>query len=193
MRRAARHLLTLCSALSMLILLGLLVVWQMGPERPYGLMRSAVYRGDVVSHRRFERVTIESACFDEAPDDAKVRWSRVRGPARPDWQYGWPQYRSDPVFLRWSGLGVEYRGYRFGTDAHQDFAGRLIQIPCAYLVAVSMVLPITWFRSWRRRCRIAARARAGRCARCGYDLTGNVSGVCPECGTPVSALPSPDV
>ncbi|UCG17088.1 MAG: hypothetical protein JSV19_03465 [Phycisphaerales bacterium] len=23
------------------------------------------------------------------------------------------------------------------------------------------------------------------CRRCGYDLTGNVSGVCPECGEPV--------
>lgn len=26
------------------------------------------------------------------------------------------------------------------------------------------------------------RNRAGGCAYCGYDLTGNVSGVCPECG-----------
>jgi uncharacterized paraquat-inducible protein A len=26
------------------------------------------------------------------------------------------------------------------------------------------------------------RAR-GQCAECGYDLTGNTSGVCPECGT----------
>lgn len=26
---------------------------------------------------------------------------------------------------------------------------------------------------------------AGRCAGCGYDLTGNTSGVCSECGTPV--------
>ena len=33
-------------------------------------------------------------------------------------------------------------------------------------------------RRWRRRC-------AGHCVRCGYDLTGNESGVCPECGRPV--------
>jgi len=26
----------------------------------------------------------------------------------------------------------------------------------------------------------------GRCRRCGYDLTGNVSGVCPECGVEVA-------
>ncbi len=25
----------------------------------------------------------------------------------------------------------------------------------------------------------------GHCRRCGYDLTGNVFGVCPECGTPI--------
>lgn len=33
-------------------------------------------------------------------------------------------------------------------------------------------------RLWRRR-------NTGHCLRCGYDLTGNVSGVCPECGTGV--------
>jgi len=34
----------------------------------------------------------------------------------------------------------------------------------------------------------SARSRAsGQCAKCGYDLTGNESGVCPECGVPVDA------
>jgi len=32
------------------------------------------------------------------------------------------------------------------------------------------------FRRWHRR-------HGGLCLKCGYDLTGNVSGVCPECGT----------
>ena len=31
---------------------------------------------------------------------------------------------------------------------------------------------------WLRRRRL----RRGHCEHCGYDLTGNVSGVCPECG-----------
>lgn len=26
----------------------------------------------------------------------------------------------------------------------------------------------------------------GACLNCGYDLTGSRSGVCPECGTPIS-------
>ena len=29
------------------------------------------------------------------------------------------------------------------------------------------------------------RERPSNCSRCGYDLTGNVSGVCPECGTKI--------
>ncbi len=35
------------------------------------------------------------------------------------------------------------------------------------------------------------RTRAGFCVECGYDLTGNVSGRCPECGTPIGVLEPP--
>ena len=31
-----------------------------------------------------------------------------------------------------------------------------------------------------------ARRRRGLCAACGYNLRGNLSGVCPECGTPTT-------
>jgi hypothetical protein len=44
----------------------------------------------------------------------------------------------------------------------------LVAIPTAYL----------WHLDRRRFPR-------GHCQRCGYDLTGNVSGVCPECGEKV--------
>jgi hypothetical protein len=49
-------------------------------------------------------------------------------------------------------------------------------IPFAIVVAPTAVL---WYVDRRR-------IPAGHCQKCGYDLTGNVSGVCPECGT---ALP----
>ncbi len=41
-------------------------------------------------------------------------------------------------------------------------------------------------RAWSDR-----RFPTGECQRCGYDLTGNVSGVCPECGTPIERV-APD-
>ena len=36
---------------------------------------------------------------------------------------------------------------------------------------------------WRRRQRLLR--ERGLCLKCGYDLTGNVTGVCSECGTEV--------
>jgi len=62
--------------------------------------------------------------------------------------------------------------------------------PWTYIVFVSFplwILPLLFaahpaiafmrgpFRRYRRR-------KKGLCIKCGYDLTGNVSGVCPECG-----------
>jgi hypothetical protein len=41
------------------------------------------------------------------------------------------------------------------------------------------------FRQCRRWLIRAKRAKRGRCLACGYNLTGNTSGACPECGTPI--------
>ncbi|MBI4581439.1 MAG: hypothetical protein HY718_17180 [Planctomycetes bacterium] len=42
-----------------------------------------------------------------------------------------------------------------------------------------LVASPTIFLWWVDRRRI----QPGHCRKCGYNLTGNVSGVCPECGT----------
>ena len=42
---------------------------------------------------------------------------------------------------------------------------------------------VAYYRGPRRRLR---RTRKGLCLRCGYNLIGNVSGVCPECGQAVT-------
>ena len=51
-------------------------------------------------------------------------------------------------------------------------------VSLALLVSTRVVLP-------------ARQARTGgakRCTSCRYDLTGNVTGICPECGTPVAEV-----
>ena len=66
------------------------------------------------------------------------------------------------------------------TQAEYGSAG----IPHAAVAALAVVLPAIQLplklRDIRRRRR---RRLSGVCVGCGYDLTGNVSGVCPECGT----------
>ncbi|MBN1511055.1 MAG: hypothetical protein JXB13_03495 [Phycisphaerae bacterium] len=42
-----------------------------------------------------------------------------------------------------------------------------------------------WCRQWQRA-QAVRRWKRGHCVNCGYNLTGNVSGVCPECGTPIA-------
>lgn len=43
---------------------------------------------------------------------------------------------------------------------------------------------LAWTRRFRRR------VEPGRCSACQYDLTGNMSGACPECGKPIKDVQS---
>lgn len=52
-----------------------------------------------------------------------------------------------------------------------------LQIPMIYLILLASFL--SWF-TWPRK-------RIAGCNQCGYDLTGNVSGRCPECGAALQA------
>ncbi|MDB5290092.1 MAG: hypothetical protein JWL69_1333 [Phycisphaerales bacterium] len=57
----------------------------------------------------------------------------------------------------------------------------------AIVFAASVFVPWQWLllRRLLRLQRTAQRAERGQCRICGYDLTGNVSGTCPECGQKV--------
>ena len=54
------------------------------------------------------------------------------------------------------------------------------------LLWLAAAIALMWLPAWYWLARPFARDRArranGQCTRCGYDLRGNVSGVCPECG-----------
>ena len=50
-----------------------------------------------------------------------------------------------------------------------------ILVPFVVVAAVWAVPIASRLRTW-------SRGRCGACVRCGYDLTGNTSGRCPECG-----------
>ncbi len=54
-------------------------------------------------------------------------------------------------------------------------------------VAILLFLLTIGLALLAHRCKATENLPLGRCQRCGYNLTGNVSGICPECGTPVPA------
>ena len=57
------------------------------------------------------------------------------------------------------------------------------------LAAVVLLIVEAVAKAGRRR--RARRRRSGFCPRCPYDLTGNASGTCPECGTPITKGANP--
>jgi hypothetical protein len=69
--------------------------------------------------------------------------------------------------------------YRVTTESERAFF-----VPWWFLALVSALLPASACFKWIRG---RARVRAGGCRTCGYSLTGNTSGVCPECATPTIA------
>lgn len=87
-----------------------------------------------------------------------------------------------PERLFWFGpilLDGVWRPVLVRKDGNTQFAS----IPLWMMVTLFAVYPVIAvvcscgpLRRWRRR-------RAGHCITCDYDLSGNVSGVCPECGS----------
>jgi hypothetical protein len=81
---------------------------------------------------------------------------------------GWRLYPPSSKVKWW----IDIQRGRDGTMLHVP-----LWIPCLMLAALSVAL---W---WRDR-----PMPPGRCFICGYDLTGNVSGTCPECGCATKSL-----
>lgn len=72
-----------------------------------------------------------------------------------------------------------------GFPYHYSQIRRHIICPFWMVFTLSAVVPALVIRAavrrrWRRR-------RRGHCVSCGYDLTGNTSGVCPECGQAIQS------
>ena len=91
----------------------------------------------------------------------------------------------------WLGLGrcIGPPHYEIGAF------GALPQTPLAWigvaafwtLLAVVLTIGISFLFHIPRTIELRRRARKGYCLTCGYNLTGNISGVCPECGTKITS------
>jgi len=82
-----------------------------------------------------------------------------------------------PDALDWYALGFGGQWQK----THPDFVGNpssSIVTPHWFLALIFAILPALWLYKWNKRRKLGP----GACAACGYDLTGNESGVCPECG-----------
>ncbi len=96
------------------------------------------------------------------------------------------QWRSPTGQGRRSGAGTQGVGGGGSGGGQGQSYPELSYVRMPFLVPVVILLyhPVrtvitgSWMHRWRRR--------RNQCLRCGYSLIGNMSGICPECGTPIS-------
>ena len=94
-----------------------------------------------------------------------VHFWPMPGPGQPRMPYFVGNFDWNPRGMRW---WPEFGGARSGTR---------VCMPLWVVLMPALALAIL---AWRR-----GRVPSGACRACGYDLTGNVSGRCPECGRSV--------
>ena len=69
-------------------------------------------------------------------------------------------------------FAINRLGFRMPEAAAFD-SGMMIAMPIGFVTAVVVYLRLAW------------KPKPGHCTKCNYDLTGNTSGRCPECGEPI--------
>ena len=115
--------------------------------------------------------------FQGSPDEVSLAQSLYRLPAASGWSCGRCRFPQNDMLLY--ALGV----YMPDVKGHLDpryWAHSIGVLMPFWLPALVIGLPTAWliYRDSRR-------PRPGCCRHCGYDLTANLSGICPECGKPI--------
>lgn len=85
----------------------------------------------------------------------------------------WSGFASAPFQIVWSWGGIELERWR---------QMRALRVDLRMALVVFFVLFATLLMTVRRHRIAERRSLGGQCKACGYNLTGNVTGVCPECG-----------
>jgi hypothetical protein len=162
-----RRLLNLLTVLSLLLCVAVVALW----VRSYRALDTVTWaRGGLL-----QAFTMPGRLYLRHSSGTWSNGGGVGHTARPvdavDRDYRWKAYAD------WDALGI---GYRYlpplvagASRSHE------ITVPLWYLLAPGFLAPALAAARirWTHKRRLA-----GHCPSCGYDLTGNVSGVCPECG-----------
>ena len=152
MRRLARRLFTLCSAVSLLLCVAACVLWVRG-TRAQDTVLFGTHRHTFQLMSSNGRVVLAQAkpALPAALRADGVKWLIE---PRTNWAaHGYPR------------LGFVSKPFAYGVVA-----------PCWLLVLATAALPAAWLRR-----RLSPPIPPGQCTRCGYDLRAS-PGRCPECG-----------
>jgi hypothetical protein len=165
-----RRVATFLSALSLALCVATAVVWVWSYMWQDGVRVSA---GFLTTRVGFGGGQVAITAIIEAPSSSRRPNGHIVWDQRPGGAAITDAIDSDQPG-QWAKLGFGYiwDSPTFGT---RMFA---IVVPCWFVLPVLAILPALTVRRILRR-----KHDSGSCGNCGYDLTGNTSGTCPECGT----------
>lgn len=93
----------------------------------------------------------------------------------------------DPTHSYFSSL-TEWHWWRFCFMYHDRPRGSLLYVGLPLWTPIPILMLVPLWRFGYVPLRTHRRRRNGNCRNCDYDLTGNVSGICPECGVRESGV-----
>ena len=164
MRRVGRWLVNALAGVSLLLCIALVALW----------VRSYWHGDTLLKYSGPNAYAISSGRGGICYEHTTMQWlfSNTR------WRWLSDSRPLDPRKLTkhwWHGFGYRSIAIDKGWD-------RTYVAPDWALVAFSGLLPVICALGLRK----GRRADERMCPSCAYDLTGNTSGVCPECGMPVA-------
>jgi hypothetical protein len=186
-----RRLLTLTSALSLLLLVAMVALWVRSYEVAdcWRVRRYRIYECNSI--RGLLTLSVETQFSKTTYRFPAPHAEQTNLPAAETWQV---EHDSISRLLVGQPLARDTRQFRFVRD--QQFPGAIssslgvgwetgfitsyVQFPDWCLAALFIVLPTAWATA---TCRRRLRTALGRCSTCGYDLRATPDR-CPECGTP---------
>ena len=113
-------------------------------------------------------------------------------------ELSWDSVRVSAGWPRWAALGFRSVSFRrssysiggIGDTPQYHHYIMYLGIPYWILFTITALLPLRHLYIVRTRWQREKRQKRGLCETCGYNLTGNVSGVCPECGDSIGCTGS---
>lgn len=172
---------------SLVLLLGVSGVW-LRSNWYFDTLSHGSPEGSLIFNSVCGRLYIQHEMLDSPDASRPSQWSWQTEPSPQKflgghlWGHG---YSVGPgTYEQHELLGFACSRYLWGRGLTED----VLVLPYYAMFLLTALLPVRWAVGAHGRRKRRQRAANGLCESCGYALTGNVSGVCPECGTTISSV-----